>query len=276
MQSPNEPDGSTWCDSPLGQLVLEEESHLLDSALRRMHGDSLLWAGISAEAADLSSRALVRHRTFAIDHHRAGSAWRAERTAPGADRRPCGDDISVLRCSLEELPLANGSMDAVVLQHALELTTEPRTALREVARVLQPGGQVLLFGFNLFGSWSLARALSATPDRYLNPWRALDWLEVLGFEALSPTTYSLYRPPVLLSYFNGPRWQRWQQLGLRETIPVGNVFMVHMRKKSLARRSNWSLSGLRARRLAGAGYPKLALQQELIARRRVRDRLVTH
>lgn len=49
-----------------------------------------------------------------------------------------------LVASMDTLPLASGSLDAVVFFGALHHTAEPLKALREVFRVLRPGARVLL------------------------------------------------------------------------------------------------------------------------------------
>ena len=41
-----------------------------------------------------------------------------------------------------DLPFASGSIDGVVLHHAVDLVADRRGTLREVARVLKSGGQV--------------------------------------------------------------------------------------------------------------------------------------
>jgi len=181
------------------------------------------------------------------------------------------DEMSVFRSTLEEIPLRNGCIDAVVLHHALEQCADPKAALREVSRVLQPGGQLIICAYNRYGSWSLGRWLGSTPDHYLSPWRTADWLEVLGFEAVLPITFSLFRPPVMAASFDAPVFDHARGLGRRLRFGVGNLFVLHMRKRSLTMRPTWNLRGIRPRQLAGAGFPKLAVQQELIAQRRKRQ-----
>ena len=118
-----------WNQTTLGELALTEENRLLGAAVRRMHGDTLLWAGTCPTTAELSRNCMIRSRLFAC----AGTC-------------EASDDMSVFRSTLEEIPLRNGCIDGVVLHHALEQCADPRAALREVARVLQPGGQLILCG----------------------------------------------------------------------------------------------------------------------------------
>jgi SAM-dependent methyltransferase len=50
----------------------------------------------------------------------------------------CGD--------AEELPFADSSFDAVLSTYALEHSVNPRQMLREMARIVKPGGRIVLLG----------------------------------------------------------------------------------------------------------------------------------
>lgn len=63
------------------------------------------------------------------------AARRRLREAPG---------VEVRRGALEELPIADAQLDAAVVFLVLHYVVEPARALAEVARVLKPGGRLLL------------------------------------------------------------------------------------------------------------------------------------
>jgi ubiquinone/menaquinone biosynthesis C-methylase UbiE len=67
----------------------------------------------------------------------------------------------------ERLPLADASVDTVVSTLALCTVNDPERALREIARVLRPDGQ-LLFIEHVRAS---SRFLAACQDNLLQPWR---------------------------------------------------------------------------------------------------------
>jgi ubiquinone/menaquinone biosynthesis C-methylase UbiE len=67
----------------------------------------------------------------------------------------------------EHLPLADGSVDTVVSTLVLCTVDEPERALREIARVLRPDGQLLFIEHVRAGS----RFLAACQDTLLHPWR---------------------------------------------------------------------------------------------------------
>jgi SAM-dependent methyltransferase len=62
----------------------------------------------------------------------------ARRRVPGADLREGGLDV---------LPFADASFDAVLAVNALQFAADPASALREVHRVLRPGGRLAIGGF---------------------------------------------------------------------------------------------------------------------------------
>jgi SAM-dependent methyltransferase len=67
----------------------------------------------------------------------------------------------------ERLPLADASVDTVVSTLVLCTVNDPASALREIARVLRPDGQLLFIEHVRADS----RLLAASQDRLLRPWR---------------------------------------------------------------------------------------------------------
>jgi ubiquinone/menaquinone biosynthesis C-methylase UbiE len=51
--------------------------------------------------------------------------------------------IELIEADAEELPLANGSVDTAVVTYALCTIPDPAGALREIRRILKPGGRLL-------------------------------------------------------------------------------------------------------------------------------------
>ena len=73
----------------------------------------------------------------------------------------------IVDATAERLPLADASVDTVVSTLVLCTVNDPEHALREIARVLRPGGQ-LLFIEHVRAS---SRFLAACQDNLLQPWR---------------------------------------------------------------------------------------------------------
>jgi SAM-dependent methyltransferase len=74
----------------------------------------------------------------------------------------------ILDAPAERLPLADASVDTVVSTLVLCTVDDPEAALREIARVLRPGGRLLFIEHVR----SRSRFLAAWQDRLLRPWRA--------------------------------------------------------------------------------------------------------
>jgi len=86
------------------------------------------------------------------------------------DRGICGNVLFTL-CNAERLPFADGEFDAVTIAFGLRNVTDKDAALREMYRVLRPGGQVHILEFSAVRSESLKKIY----DRY-----SFDVLPALG------------------------------------------------------------------------------------------------
>lgn len=114
----------------------------------------------------------------------------------------------VVVAHFEELPFASESLDLVALPHVLERAGDPHQVLREVDRVLRPGGRLLLSGFNPVSLWGARQLVGRglrhpflPPDvRFVGTLRLRDWLKLLGY-GLEPVRYGCYRPA-----FRSARW----------------------------------------------------------------------
>jgi ubiquinone/menaquinone biosynthesis C-methylase UbiE len=78
-----------------------------------------------------------------------------------------GLSSDVVRAEAEALPFADQSVDTVVSTIVLCTVKDPGQALREVARVLRPGGELLFIEHVRSDSDRLAR----WQDRLMRPWR---------------------------------------------------------------------------------------------------------
>lgn len=107
----------------------------------------------------------------------------------------------------EQLPLRSDSIDAVVLHHTLDFSTDPHLVLREVERVLIAEGRVVIVGFNPFSLWGLWRLVlrprGSVPwgGHFLSYRRVADWLGLLGFD-VEYTDVAAFVPPL------PARWER--------------------------------------------------------------------
>ncbi|WP_315983155.1 methyltransferase domain-containing protein [Aliamphritea spongicola] len=129
-----------WFDSDLGQQLLDAEQALLDRLLPTLFGYYLVQISVD-NRLDLGRESPIKHRI---------------RINPVIE---LGMNEQALVAKNEELPLEHNSCDVVVLHHALDFAQSPHQVLREAARILRPGGHLILLGFNPVSTWGLYRAL---------------------------------------------------------------------------------------------------------------------
>jgi SAM-dependent methyltransferase len=102
-------------------------------------------------------------------------------------------NLSVL-CEETELPFATGTVNRLMLIHALENTEQVRLMLQEARRVLTPSGRLLVVAPNRAGSWV---RLSGSPFSNGQPysyWQLRRLLDECKFTPLEHRT-ALYFPP---------------------------------------------------------------------------------
>jgi ubiquinone/menaquinone biosynthesis C-methylase UbiE len=83
--------------------------------------------------------------------------------------------------SAQELPFSNHSFNVVIIKHIVEHLPDPQRAIREIGRVTENGGILILATPNL--------------DSLLKPWKGKKWI---GYQ--DPTHISLKRPAEWLSF----------------------------------------------------------------------------
>ncbi|HZP18760.1 MAG TPA: class I SAM-dependent methyltransferase [Bauldia sp.] len=132
----------------------------------------------------------------------------------------------------DELPLRDASVDRVLVVHALEMAADARNVLKEIWRVLAPGGRVILVVPNRRGLWTRGEA---TPFGYGRPFSRGQLTALLRESLFSPLGWSeaLCMPPIRRRIFvkNGAAWER---LGLYLWPAFAGVYIVEATKQLYA------------------------------------------
>jgi SAM-dependent methyltransferase len=170
----------SWLGSGLGQAVLQAESELMVETLDDVFGWEFLQLGLWGPRDSLLAGCRTRRRAV-LANDRSG----------GADA-----DIAA---RLSQLPIGNGSVDAVLLPHTLEFETDPFAVVREADRVLAGEGHLIVMGFRPFSLWgfrsrAISRGYPPGLKRMLGARRVTDWLELLGYDVTLTRNY-LFTPP---------------------------------------------------------------------------------
>lgn len=127
------------------------------------------------------------------------------------------------------LALPDSSVDRALLIHSLEMAHNPRDVLRDVWRILTPGGRLLVVVPNRTGLWART---DSTPFGYGRPYSRGQLVHLLRDVMFAPLRWreALMMPPV----FKRPREataRAWERIGGRLCPAFAGVIMVEAEKQ---------------------------------------------
>ena len=206
-------------ETPLGVVA----RRLLRRAVRRLwpdiHGQSLLGLGYATPYLGVFRE--EAERTLALMPASQGvMAW------------PAHEARLVALSEETDIPLPDGSIDRVLLVHALEFTEESRELLREVWRVMSGSARLLILVPNRAGLWARTERSPFGQGRPFSPSQLGQLLRETQF---TPTSYrcALYLPPTrsrLLLRLASPL----ERLIGRFSPPIGGVILIEAAKQVYA------------------------------------------
>lgn len=97
-----------------------------------------------------------------------------------------GRQVALAASDVRALPFASASFDGALCFGVMQALTDPQPALRELSRVVRPGGEVWIDALNRYSAPHCAagvwRRLRGKPPhmRYDSPWRLARWLREAG------------------------------------------------------------------------------------------------
>ena len=128
----------------------------------------------------------------------------------------------------DQLPLSDSSIDRIILTHMLELVDNPAEHLREIWRVLTPGGRLLIVVPNRRGIWA---RMEHTPFAYGRPFSKGQLTHLLRDTMFTPVRWSdaLHFVPIRGKTFLGSA-KVWEKVGARFWSAFSGVLIVEATK----------------------------------------------
>ena len=131
-----------------------------------------------------------------------------------------------IQCDYENLPFESNSVSLIILPHTLEFCTCPAQLLREIYRVLLPGGRLVILEFNRWSLWSWVYPGSG---RFYSIWNVKKWLNESGYVEIF--NKSFFFLGAAKKTFNARLLKFSDVLGQIFTPKMGAVYLIYAQKK---------------------------------------------
>lgn len=157
-----------------------------------------------------------------------GCAWSFMPAGQGIMPWPHGDRSASALVDPTMMPLPDGSVDRVLLAHALEAVESPAELMHEVWRVLAPGGRMIAIVPNRRGLWA---RIDRTPFGQGQPFSRSQLRRLLGETHFLPERWAetLYTPPFRNRFLlRGAPF--WEECGAGMRLPFAGLHVVEARK----------------------------------------------
>ncbi len=202
--------------SPLGRMAEHSITMALSSIWQNLPDERLLGLGYALPY---------------LERFRAG----AERSfafmpaGQGAVNWPPGEASATALVFDEDLPLPDASIDRVLMAHSLEFAENPRETLKELWRVLAPGGRLIIVAPNRRGVWA---RLDHTPFGAGRPYSRSQLSGLLRETNFTPgaSAEALFFPPTRYR-FNLKLRSRLETVGRRLWPAFSGVIIVEAQKR---------------------------------------------
>lgn len=148
--------------------------------------------------------------------------------AQGAVRWPAAGPSATALADPLMMPLADGSIDRLLVVHALETVEDPAELLHEVARLLSPSGRAILVCPNRRGLWA---RMDRTPFGQGQPFSRTQLRRLMQRTLLVPERWAeaLYVPPFRSRVALGGAGM-WERCGEALKLPFAGLHVVEAAK----------------------------------------------
>jgi SAM-dependent methyltransferase len=129
----------------------------------------------------------------------------------------------------DQMPLRDGSIDRIIVAHALEMAHSPAELMAEMWRVLSPGGRIIVIAPNRAGLWA---RMDVTPFGHGQPFSRGQLMSLMRQALFTPVHWgeALYVPPLrrrlLLKTAKG-----WDKIGRTLGLPFAGVHVIEATKQ---------------------------------------------
>jgi len=129
----------------------------------------------------------------------------------------------------DQLPLRAGSIDRIIVAHALEMTHSPADLMTEMWRVLSPGGRIIVIAPSRSGIWA---QVDSTPFGHGQPFSRGQIMSLMRAALFTPVHWdeALYVPPVK-RWFLLKTARSWDRVGRTLGLPFAGVHVVEATKQ---------------------------------------------
>jgi SAM-dependent methyltransferase len=129
----------------------------------------------------------------------------------------------------DQLPLRDGSVDRVILAHAVEMAQNPEELMAELWRVLSPGGRIIVIAPNRTGLWA---RMDVTPFGHGRPYSRGQLMGLMRQALFTPVYWgeALYVPPVKRRVFLKSA-RVWDRVGRTLGLPFAGVHVIEATKQ---------------------------------------------
>jgi ubiquinone/menaquinone biosynthesis C-methylase UbiE len=148
LLDPSDPQRTRWLQLELDQIVRNRTIAREVASFASLSGAHVLDVGCQLGALPIALSELGAHVTGVDVSDALLSAAQMRSQCYGAT-------ATFVRAEAERLPFADHSFDVVTFVDVIEHVSRPRDAVRELSRVLRPGGLLYLFGPNRFSPSNL-------------------------------------------------------------------------------------------------------------------------
>jgi SAM-dependent methyltransferase len=203
-----------WFKTPLGERLLQTEKELIQQILPDLFGFHLLQIGCIGDGELLDSSRIL-HRCV---------------LSPNLPQITL--NYSFVYAQIDaSLPIAQESVDVVLLPHVLEFSHNPQQILFEVERILIAHGYLIIIGFNPLSVWGLWHRFSRQQQapwcsKFLPLIQVKDWLYEFNFDKIQQ--HSLFFAPPLHRKYLPTKYL--DNLALQWTKDFGAVYVLVVQK----------------------------------------------